>query len=437
MSALRRIKLLQLQIATFALIGVLGVVYATFSVVGVNLLSRPFHVSVRLPDAGGIFTHANVTYRGQQIGSVGGVSLRPGGVSIDLAINAGEKVPTNSLAVVTELSAVGEQYVDLRPQAPGGPYLRDGDVIPESRAQTPLPVATLLVDLEAVVHSVDPHDLDVVVTQLATAFAGNGQQMHQIVQSAAQLVDSLKAAAPQTVDLISAANTDLTTAVNAQSAFQTFSSSLAQLTAQLKSSDADIAALLSNGQTAIAQLDSFVRQTSAPLGVLLGNLVTTGNILAARVPGLSQLLIALPDTGAKLDTIGRSGQFQADLFLDTRTPVCGYLSTGEVRSPLDGSARPPYVNKDCGTTGPNLLQRGARYAPRPAGDPTATPPGGAAADARGPAVTAAAAAPSDAVVTTAYDPLTGVVALPDGGSLHLVTRSGGSWLGLLLALLSR
>ena len=432
---MRKIKLLQVQIATFALIGVLGIVYATFSVVGVNLLSRPLHVSVQLPDAGGIFTHANVTYRGQQIGSVTGVSLRPGGVTVDLAINSGEKVPTNSRAVVTELSAVGEQYVDLRPQAAGGPYLQDGAVIPESRAQTPLPVATLLVDLEAVVRSVDPHDLDVVVTQLATAFAGNGQQMHQIVQSASQIVDSLKAAAPQTVDLISAANTDLTTAVNAQGAFQTFSSSLAQLTAQLKSSDGDIAALLSNGQTAIAELDSFVRQTSAPLGVLLGNLVTTGNILAARVPGLSQLLIALPDTGAKLDTIGRNGQAATDLFLDTKSPVCGYLTSGEARSPLDGSARPPYVNKDCGTTAPTMLQRGARYAPRPGGDDTATPATGAAADAQGPAVTASSDPPAG-VVTAAYDPLTGVVDLPGGGTVRLGTRSGGSWLGVLLALLS-
>jgi phospholipid/cholesterol/gamma-HCH transport system substrate-binding protein len=296
-------------------------------------------------------------------------------------------------------------------------------------------VATLLVDLEAVVRSVDPHDLDVVVTQLATAFAGNGQQMHQIVQSASQIVDSLKAAAPQTVDLISAANTDLTTAVNAQGAFQTFSSSLAQLTAQLKSSDGDIAALLSNGQTAIAELDSFVRQTSAPLGVLLGNLVTTGNILAARVPGLSQLLIALPDTGAKLDSIGRNGQAATDLFLDTKSPVCGYLTSGEARSPLDGSPRPPYVNKDCGTTAPTMLQRGARNAPRPGGDDTATPATGASADAQGPAVTASGDPPVG-VVTAAYDPRTGVVDLPGGGTVRLGTRSGGSWLGLLLALLS-
>jgi len=429
---MRRISLLQLQIGTFVLIGVLGVVYATFSVIGVNLLHRPFHVQVQLADAGGIFPHANVDYRGQQIGTVSDVRLRSGGVTVELAIDSDKQVPTGSKAVVTSLSAVGEQYVDLRPQAPGGPYLKDGDIIPESQAQIPLPVATLLVDLEAVVHSVDPHDLDVVITELSTGFAGNGQQMHQIVDGASALVDSLRAAAPQTVDLIGAANTVLGTAVSASGEFQTFSNALAQLTAQLKSSDSDISALLSNGQTAIAQLDSFVRQTSAPLGVLLGNLVTTGNIVAARVPGLSQLLIALPDTGSKLAAIARGGQAQVDVYLDTATPVCGYLSSGEARSPLDISPRPPFVDKDCTTTAPNMLQRGARYAPRPGGDTTATAPGG---NAQGPALSATVA-PTDAAVPTVYDPQTGVVAIPGGGTVRLGTGIHGSWMGLLLALLS-
>jgi phospholipid/cholesterol/gamma-HCH transport system substrate-binding protein len=430
------VKLLRLQIGTFALIGVLGIVYATFSVIGVNLLHRPVHVSVQLADAGGIFTHANVDYRGQQIGSVSDVRLRPGGVTVELAIDPDKRIPTNAQAVITSLSAVGEQYVDLRPQAPGPPYLKDGDVIPESRARTPLPVATLLVDLEAVVHSIDPHDLDIVITELSTAFSGNGQQMHRIVDSASQLVDSLRAAEPQTVDLVGAANTVLTTAINASQDFQTFSNALAQLTAQLKSSDSDISALLANGQPAIAQLDSFVRETSAPLAVLLGNLVTTGNILAARVPGLSQLLIALPDTGAKLAAIARGGQAETDIYVDTASPVCGYLSAGEMRSPLDGSFRSPYVNKDCATTAPNMLQRGARYAPRPGGDTTASPPSGAAGDAQGPAP-ALAEAPADAPVTTVYDPATGVVGVPGGGTIRIGSGGPGSWLGILLALLSR
>src|SRR5258708_25551117 len=147
------------------------------------------------------------------------------------------------------------------------------------------------------------------------------------------MVDCLLAAAHQTGEHVGAANTVLTPAVNAAGDFRTFSTALAQLTAQLKSSDSDIGALLANGQTAIAQLDSFVRQTSAPLGGLLGNLVTTGNILAARVPGLSQLLIALPVTGANLAAVARGGQAQTGIYLDTTSPVRRYLGARRAPSP--------------------------------------------------------------------------------------------------------
>jgi phospholipid/cholesterol/gamma-HCH transport system substrate-binding protein len=360
---------------------------------------------------------------------VSDLRLRPGGVVIELAIDADKQVPANATAAVSALSAIGEQYVDLRPHGAGPPYLQDGTVIPESRASTPLPVATLLVDLEQVVSSIDPHDLDVVVTELSTAFADSGPKLRELVSGANAVIDSLRAAAPQTVDLVQHA-----------ADFHTFSVSLAQLTDRLKASDGDLQALLANGQTAVPELDQFVRETSPALGVLLGNLVTFGDIAVARVPAIEQFLVALPDAGSKLTSIVRNGQLEAELYIDTRDPYCGYLSPGEARSPLDTSSRPPFVNKDCGTTAPDLLQRGGRNAPRPAGDATTNPPSGAAGDAQGPAVSAAAdpgaQTPGGAVETT-YDPKTGIVNVPGGGSVRLgPSHQGGSWLGLLLALLS-
>lgn len=429
-------RLLAAQLTAFFVIAVLGILYAIFSVIGVDIVHPPFTVSVQLPDAGGIFPHANVNWRGQQIGSVSNVTLRPGGVTVDLAIDSKYHVPRNTRAVIAELSAIGEQYVDLRPGGNGPPYLQNGDVIPESQTTIPLPVATLMVDLEQVVHSISGPDLNTVVSELATAFGGTGQSLHQVIDSAGQVVDALKAAEPQTVDLITSAQTVLGSAVAASSEFQTFSTSLEQLTAQLQASNSDLQALISNGNTTLPQLDSFIQQTSPALSVLLGNLVTVGNITVARVPGLSELLVALPDTATKLAGLGRNGQFNAELYIDTKDPYCAYLTTGQMRSPLDTSARPPFVNKDCGTTAPDLLQRGARYAPRPPGDDTATPLSGSASNAQGPTLSMADL-PADAGAATVYDPETGVVGIPGGGTVRIGARGGGSWLGLLLALLSR
>ncbi len=42
------------------------------------------------------------------------------------------------------VSAVGEQYVDLRPRTDSGPYLQDGSVIPADNATIPQAVGPVL-----------------------------------------------------------------------------------------------------------------------------------------------------------------------------------------------------------------------------------------------------------------------------------------------------
>ena len=60
------------------------------------------------------------------VGRVGTLHLTKDGVIVDLKIDKGEKIPARTHAQVEELSAVGEQYVDLRPYTDSGPYLKNG-----------------------------------------------------------------------------------------------------------------------------------------------------------------------------------------------------------------------------------------------------------------------------------------------------------------------
>src|SRR5207302_1278736 len=82
-------------------------------------------------NAGGIFPQADVTYRGVSVGRVGVVRLTSTGVEAELNIsNAAPPIPADLQASVADLSAVGEQYVNLRPATSSGPYLTEGSVIP-------------------------------------------------------------------------------------------------------------------------------------------------------------------------------------------------------------------------------------------------------------------------------------------------------------------
>ena len=92
-----------------------------------------YMVQLELANAGGIFPQADVTYRGVSVGRVGAVRL-----DLDRGRSGPEHQqlraadPGGLQASVADLSAVGEQYVNLRPATSSGPYLAQGSVIPRS-----------------------------------------------------------------------------------------------------------------------------------------------------------------------------------------------------------------------------------------------------------------------------------------------------------------
>ncbi len=77
------------------------------------------------------------------------------GVSVALDIKDGTpRIPADTLAVVANRSAVGEQYVDLQPRTSHGPYLLDGSAIPRGSTRVPLPTTDLVLSLDRLVNSV-------------------------------------------------------------------------------------------------------------------------------------------------------------------------------------------------------------------------------------------------------------------------------------------
>ena len=81
-------------------------------------------VKLELPATGGLYRSANVTYRGVQVGKVTAVALTADGAEATLSLGTSPKIPADLQAEVRSVSAVGEQYVDLRPRTDSPPYLQ-------------------------------------------------------------------------------------------------------------------------------------------------------------------------------------------------------------------------------------------------------------------------------------------------------------------------
>ena len=82
------IKRVRVQLLGLLLVTVLGVGWVGFRYAGFGAASYPVHV--QLADSGGIFTGADVTYRGVSVGRVGPLTLTASGVDVQLADQRGE-----------------------------------------------------------------------------------------------------------------------------------------------------------------------------------------------------------------------------------------------------------------------------------------------------------------------------------------------------------
>jgi phospholipid/cholesterol/gamma-HCH transport system substrate-binding protein len=323
----------KVKVAVFALASLLGIAYVGLRYVGLGerLLGGGPRVHADFATAGGIFPNAPVTYRGVPVGRVDAVRLHGGGVRVDLRLDRGTRVPADLHAVVAQRSAVGEQYLDLRPDTDSGPYLRDGDVIPQRRTGTPLPVETLLSNLDALVSSVGPDNLAVVIDELGKAFEGNETALRRLVDAGDLLVNAANEALPETLGLVRDSQTVLATQLASADAIRSWAASLARLTATLRDADADLRRLVTAGPPAAEELMRLLHDLDPTIGTLLGNLVTVNGIAARRLPGIEQTLVVFPLLVAGGATIA-PGDGTAHLGLVVNAndpPACNYRQSGQ------------------------------------------------------------------------------------------------------------
>ena len=357
----------KIQIAVFVLISLLGVSYVSARYVGLTdkLTGSTFLVGADFQESGGIFPNAEVTYRGITVGRVDRLELRRNGVRVYLRLDKGTDVPSDTRAVVANRSAVGEQYVDLQPKRSGAPYLAAGGVIPQRDTETPLPVQTLLVNLDRLVNSVPRDDLVTVIDELGAAFNGTGPDLQRLIDKGNALTEAATTALPETVRLIDDGQTVLDTQRVSGPAIKSFASDLALLSATLRDRDADLRAVFDNGIVASQQLERLLRENRPAIAQLLGNLLSGGQVTVARLDGVEQILVTYPAAVAGGYTVvPGDGTAHFGLVDQTEPKSCKY--DNPQRSPNDTSNTPANTrNARCTDPPPGSQVRGSANAPGP------------------------------------------------------------------------
>jgi len=285
----------KVQLLVFAIITLLGVTFvgARYAQLDRLLWDQSYVVVAHYPVSGGIFAGGEVTYRGVGIGKVSRLELTDDGVDVYLEIdNSWDEIPADTRALVGNRSAVGEQYVELQPNVDGGPYREDGSQITD--VATPIATEKLLGDIATTVNSVDREALRTTVDELGTAFGGTGEDLQRIIDTGNSFIETANENFDVTTALIRDSNTVLQGQVDSASSLRTFADQLSVFSGAMAGADDDLRKVIDSGSFTANQLRTFLEQNEAEVSDLLNNVITTGRVAVANLPGIRMLLVAYP-----------------------------------------------------------------------------------------------------------------------------------------------
>ncbi|GAC1380355.1 MAG: MlaD family protein [Marmoricola sp.] len=386
----------RIRLMLFAVLSAVGIVYVAASYLGIvnTILDRNTTVYVALPNSGGTYVGSEVDYRGVKVGKVSDMILTPQGVKLKLTLQPGANIPESSSLMVSNLTAIGEQYVNFIPTNDKPPYASNNFTFQGTAADLPVSTDSLLLNLNSFVNSVNPQDLTTAVGELGAMFKNNSDALGTIIDQSSKFLQVAQQHQTSTIQLLNSGSDVLDTQIAHEGDLRAFTAGLSTLTGALKNSDANLRTILNTG--ALREADGLVNDLRATLPGFLKDLVPVTQVIHDRRRALEQTLVVLPPVvSAGFTGTPGDGYGHLNMQFDYAQSPCsgaGYLphpwpAPSNVSDlPLynarcnDPKAQPSYHGSD------GILQRGsnmvppvngtgAAYRPSTQTSPTATPTG--------------------------------------------------------------
>ncbi|GAA3540041.1 ABC transporter substrate-binding protein [Aeromicrobium flavum] len=309
-----------------------------------RLFGSGYTVTVQMAESGGIFTTADVTYRGVSVGRVTDMWLDGDGVKVEVRVEPGAPdIPADTDVVIASRSAVGEQFLDFQPRTDKGPFLDDDSVIARERTQVPVDTRTLLSNVSDLLGSVDNEDLSTVITELGAAFEGSSQDLRTIIDSSNSFITEADQKYEVTAALIKNSTTVLQTQVDSQNDIRAFAKNLRALSTAVRSSDQDLRQVIDSGAPTAKTMRALIDENADDIASLLDDAITLNSVVRANLGGVRGVLVIAPYGVESAFSIiardSRTGQFAArmSLSLQPENSPClkGYQPESEQRTPYD------------------------------------------------------------------------------------------------------
>ncbi len=341
LTRLIKTQLVVLAAVALAAVVVLGWYYLRIpSLAGVGR----YTVYAELPQSGGLYRTANVTYRGITIGKVTGVQPTRRGARATMSIDDRYQVPVDASANVHSVSAVGEQYIDLVSTANRGPFLRNGQTITKSTVPSQIGPA-----LDAANQGLAALPRDKVASLLyetSQAVGGLGPALQRLVDATQAIAHDFRGSIDDIDDIIARSAPIIDSQVDSGDTIRRWSANLNTLAAQTAQRDQEVRSILANAAPTADQVNAAFGGVRDSLPQTLANLEVVLDMLKRYHHGVEQALVFLPQSASIAQSVTAQDPGKAALGVGAialnQPPPCltGFLSASEWRAPADTTVAP-------------------------------------------------------------------------------------------------
>jgi virulence factor Mce-like protein len=262
---------------------ILALLVAASVSVAIMLLGGPgsYTVTARFVQAPGLYAHNRVDILGVPTGTVRSVTPKQGYVEVVLSIPDDVRLPAGVKAVLVNPNPVSDRTIELAPAYTGGATLAHGSTIPLSRTAVPLELDQVYSSVDNLAKALGPGGansggaLSAALHALAQLADGNGQSVHQAIDTIAAALPALTKHPDQLKDLINGIDRLTSTLASHNDTINALYGNLSRATSELAAERATLASAVSNLQSGLAEVAGFLRTNQGRIGSTVKNLTTT------------------------------------------------------------------------------------------------------------------------------------------------------------------
>ena len=347
-------RLIKRQLVLFGILTAVALL-----VLGIYYLQLPtlmgigqYQLKAELPASGGLYSTANVTYRGITIGKVTAVEPTENGAEATMSISSKFKIPLDAVANVHSVSAVGEQYLDLVSEGKAHGFFSPGQTM--TKGTVPSEIGPALDTANRGLTVLPKDKIGQLLDETAEAVGGLGPALQRLVDSTQAIVGDFKTNINQVDDIIQNSGPILDSQAKSTSAIERWAHNLNILGAQTAQQDSHVKSILTQAAPTADQVNSVFSGVRESLPQTLANLEIIIDMLKRYHPGVEETLVMLPQLGSIVQAVSapyeKDRMAALDLTLAINYPapcLTGFRPAPEWRSPSDTSIAPLRDNNYC------------------------------------------------------------------------------------------